>query len=138
MAYSIRRIGSMYCVVRGSTVCSNLFSNPFEFKMTNNDDKDDPIATELVFNHFKSRFLIIQSTRKIGFPRVYYHFGTHKRQLGLIDNGILVVTIPCLNPMDYSLDLDEIQTAKQDLRLNKCVIKNRDLILKVVLNSKTS
>ena len=128
---SIRRIGSLYGVVMDNKVVSNLFSNPFEFKLLEQHDHElMNLASVAVFNHFIGMFSIKNSTRKIGFRKLFYKFGTNNVQLGLIDNGILVITLPCTNPETIlkDINIDEVIQARRDMNLCNSVLKNRDII----------
>lgn len=136
--FSIRSIGQLYGLVIDNKVVSNLFSNPFEFKLLKSYDTEFMNLTrDAVFKHFSGMFSIKNTTRKLGFHRLFYKFGSINVQLGLIDNGILVITLPCNNPetiIKY-VDVDEIIQANRDLILCNSVLKNRDTISRIIISA---
>jgi hypothetical protein len=122
MTYEIRKIGTMRGIVINGRVRSNLFSNPFEFKMLETCANDLDIR-RAVFQYYSSKFTVKKSERKLGFLRLFYE----TKQLGLIDNGILVITLRASD----ALDLEDMFKTQKEYALYKNVVKNKDIIMSI-------
>ncbi len=128
MTYEIRKIGSMRGVVIDGRIRSNLFSNPFEFKMLENCAYEADIR-RYVFMTYAGMFSLKKSERKLGFLRVFYD----KKQLGLIDNGIFVITLSANDPerLIAWLTIDELTKDRKEYALYNSVVKNKDVIMSI-------